>query len=84
MENEHSTEPRVKDDVRLTWYSHVNRLESNGYGWREGTIFREDHDIFRLMQDGNVIAVRLCARFPGWHIYAKTGYLLFGVGAPGR
>ncbi|KAJ9497139.1 hypothetical protein H2202_007295 [Exophiala xenobiotica] len=65
MENERSDSPRVKDDVKLTWYSHVNRFCTEDYGW-----------------DGNVIAVRLCARFAGWHIWAKRGYLVMDIGAP--
>ncbi|KAK5434364.1 hypothetical protein LTR34_003877 [Exophiala xenobiotica] len=33
MENERSDSPRVKDDVKLTWYSHVNRFCTEDYGW---------------------------------------------------
>lgn len=27
-------------------------------------------------QEGDIIAVRLCAQFPGWEIYAKDGRLV--------
>ncbi|KAK2051650.1 FabD/lysophospholipase-like protein [Colletotrichum caudatum] len=32
--------------------------------------------------DGNVIAVRLCARFPGWAIFARNGNLLINIPKP--
>lgn len=31
-------------------------------------------------QKDNVIAVRLCARFPGWEIWAKNGHLVIDIG----
>ena len=34
------------------------------------------------MKDGNCIAVRLCARFAGWKIKARTGYLVLDIAAP--
>lgn len=34
------------------------------------------------MKEGNCIAVRLCARFPGWKIKARTGYLVLDIAAP--
>ena len=32
------------------------------------------------LQNGNVIAVRLCARFAQWSIAARNGYLIVDVG----
>lgn len=31
-------------------------------------------------QDGNVISVRLCARFLGWEIFARSAYLVIELG----
>jgi len=39
-------------------------------------------DVFRLLQDGNAVAVRLCTRFPGWAVYARKGYLVIELGDP--
>jgi len=66
--------PWIKDSIILTWESHRNPFMSGPvFKWKEGRVLNETHDIFRLLQDGNVIAVRLCTRFPGWRISAKTG-----------
>lgn len=45
-----------------------------------GLEFEKDHDLFRLLEDGNVIAVRLCARFMGWKLFAQNGYLVMELG----
>ncbi|EWG38305.1 hypothetical protein FVEG_01563 [Fusarium verticillioides 7600] len=82
LENANATEPRVKDDVQLTWESHKNQLESKDFVQLEGTLFPEDHDIFRLLEDQNVIAVRVCSRFSGWELIAKQGYLVVEFGPP--
>ncbi|KAF5625338.1 calcium-independent phospholipase A2-gamma [Fusarium tjaetaba] len=82
LENANATEPRVKDDVQLTWESHKNQLESREFVQLEGTLFPKDHDIFRLLEDQNVIAVRVCSRFSGWKLVAKQGYLVVEFGPP--
>ncbi|KAF5691377.1 kinase subdomain-containing protein, partial [Fusarium globosum] len=58
LENANATEPRVKDDVQLTWESHKNQLKSKAFVQLEGTLFPDDHGIFRLLEEQNVIAVR--------------------------
>ncbi|KAK0609590.1 acyl transferase/acyl hydrolase/lysophospholipase [Bombardia bombarda] len=80
MENEEADKPRVKDGVTLAWTSHKNFLKQFEYGWKSGVKFGEKHDIFRLLEDGNVIAVRLCARFLEWVVYAKSGFLQIEIG----
>ncbi|EMT71987.1 acyl transferase/acyl hydrolase/lysophospholipase [Fusarium oxysporum II5] len=82
LKTKYSEEPRVKDGIQLVWVSHRNRFLSKDYGWEEGVEFGKDHDIFRLLEEGNVIAVRLCARFQAWQIKARTGYLVLDIGAP--
>ncbi|KAG7409935.1 Calcium-independent phospholipase A2-gamma [Fusarium oxysporum f. sp. rapae] len=82
LKTKYSEEPRVKDGIHLVWVSHRNRFLSKDYGWEEGVEFGKDHDIFRLLEEGNVIAVRLCARFQAWQIKARTGYLVLDIGAP--
>lgn len=37
-----------------------------------------------ILQAGNVIAVRLCARFAGWSLYAQTAYLVVELGKQGN
>ncbi|KAK0713548.1 acyl transferase/acyl hydrolase/lysophospholipase [Lasiosphaeria miniovina] len=36
--------------------------------------------MFRLLEPGNVIAVRLAARFLGWAVYSRKGYLEIEIG----
>jgi len=36
--------------------------------------------MFRLLEDDNVIAVRLCARFRGWKMSVQGGYLKIEIG----
>ncbi|CZT06466.1 uncharacterized protein RAG0_12167 [Rhynchosporium agropyri] len=47
---------------------------------KTGKEFREDHDMFRLIEDGNAIAVRLCVRWPGWELWVRTGRLVIELG----
>ncbi|TFK32671.1 acyl transferase/acyl hydrolase/lysophospholipase [Crucibulum laeve] len=71
---------KEKDGVKLVWKSHPNRFLSNSYDWSNGMIFDKKHEIFGLLSPGNVIGIRLCARFPGWEIMAKSGYLVVELG----
>ncbi|KAK5658996.1 hypothetical protein OQA88_1082 [Cercophora sp. LCS_1] len=87
MENEGSDKPWVKDNIILTWSSHYNSFQNRSdYTFKEGRRFDvngnayTDSDIFRLLSDGNTIAVRLCTRFPGWMVDAKEGYLAIELG----
>ncbi|KAF3358216.1 hypothetical protein VDGD_03089 [Verticillium dahliae] len=82
MENADAVTPRVKDDIQLSWSSHKNVLSCEDFTWLQGSVFSEDHDLFRLVEKNNVIAVRLCSRFQGWKLTAKRGYLVVELGAP--
>ncbi|XMA16068.1 hypothetical protein WAI453_008859 [Rhynchosporium graminicola] len=39
-----------KDGMEIVWISHNNRLKKMKYGWKMGKEFREDHDMFRLIE----------------------------------
>lgn len=54
------------------------------FEWCEGEKFDEIHDLMLFLDEGNVIGVRLCSRFPGWEIHAQNGYLVFDVGTETR
>ena len=80
MENQHSDKPREKDGVTLAWSSHKNHLAQEEFEWKKGIHFGPNHDMFRLLEDDNVIAVRLCARFQGWEMNVQGGYLKIEIG----
>ncbi|KAK0707393.1 acyl transferase/acyl hydrolase/lysophospholipase [Lasiosphaeris hirsuta] len=80
MENPLATVPKSKDGVTLAWSSHRNFLAEAEYDWIAGAKFGPNHDMFRLLEDGNVIAVRLAVRFAAWEIHARSGYLKIELG----
>ncbi|KAI0755384.1 acyl transferase/acyl hydrolase/lysophospholipase [Daedaleopsis nitida] len=67
-------------EVALAWKSHSNRFNTETFGWKEGAVFGEKHDMMAMLQDGDAIAVRLCARFRGWSIMVRKAYLLIDLG----
>ncbi|THZ12493.1 hypothetical protein D6C89_10792 [Aureobasidium pullulans] len=76
-----SDHAKVQDGIRLVWTSHMNlREDTEEYGWSLGDDVKDDHDLFRAIQPGDSIAVRICARFGGWQIFAKTAYLVVDLG----
>ncbi|KAK0640201.1 Calcium-independent phospholipase A2-gamma [Lasiodiplodia hormozganensis] len=80
LENDAATAPKVtKDGVELVWTSHPNRIKSSKYGWEAGGTFSSERDLLNFLEARNVIAVRICARFLGWKIFAANGYLLFDI-----
>ncbi|KAF8330802.1 uncharacterized protein EI90DRAFT_3124019 [Cantharellus anzutake] len=70
--------PKVVNGVSLVWKSHHNSLHNGPYEERRGDVLYWDNPLL-FLDDGNVIAVRICARFPGWSNYVKEGHLLIGV-----
>ncbi|KAL0258036.1 hypothetical protein SLS55_007207 [Diplodia seriata] len=81
LPDESATSPKTAaSGLELVWTSHVNSLATKDYTWLSGEVFDERRDFFSLLEPGNVIAVRLCARFAGWEIYAKNGYLAVDIG----
>lgn len=80
LESDAATAPKVtKDGVELVWTSHPNRFKSSEYGWKAGGTFSSERDLLNFLEPGNVIAVRICARFSCWKIFAANGHLLFDI-----
>ncbi|KAK6003120.1 hypothetical protein QM012_000965 [Aureobasidium pullulans] len=76
-----SDHAKVQDGIRLVWTSHMNiREDTEEYGWSAGDDFRDEHDLFRAIQPRDSLAVRICARFAGWQIFARTAYLVVDLG----
>lgn len=78
--NADSQSPVVKDGKALVWRSHGNRtdpLDTNeSDSLHFGMIFDRRHDLFDAIEIGNVIGVRVCARYKGWLNNAQSGRLL--------
>ncbi|CEJ54942.1 hypothetical protein PMG11_01228 [Penicillium brasilianum] len=81
-ENESSDSPRQREGVELVWLSHKNDMESSQYGWLSGDVFPGKHDLLALLEVGNVIAVRVCARFTGWKLFGRAACLVLDMGRP--
>lgn len=80
LESDAATAPKVTEKgIKLVWTSHPNRFRSPQYGWKAGDTFNSERDLLNFLEAGNVIAVRMCARFGGWQIFAEKGYLLFDI-----
>ncbi|KAK7705080.1 hypothetical protein SLS57_010192 [Botryosphaeria dothidea] len=77
LANETDETPRVKDDVALVW-SQAPNFGDGAYRWSD-TAFDAESAVLRLLEEGNVLAIRLCARFRGWIISAKNGYLAVDI-----
>ncbi|KAI1761318.1 acyl transferase/acyl hydrolase/lysophospholipase [Hypoxylon sp. FL1150] len=70
---------RHSDGLTLTWESHRNAMRSKNYGGILEGKFNDQHDLIKFLKAGDVVAVRLCARFPGWEIHAREGKLIFDL-----
>ncbi|KAI0101334.1 tyrosinase central domain-containing protein [Nemania sp. FL0031] len=81
LENEEVTSPRKgRNGQELVVISHPNKVKSTEYSWLQGETFDSSHNFLKSLEAGNVIAVRLCARFANWKIYAKDGHLVIDIG----
>ncbi|CEI70806.1 hypothetical protein FVEN_g714 [Fusarium venenatum] len=85
FENDSATDPRKKDDIILSWTSHRSKMAPEfqrgaKFSPQLGSFFSRDHDIFRLLEEGNVIVVRLCSRFPCWSLKTNQGFLVVELG----
>ncbi|EFY96031.1 Tyrosinase [Metarhizium robertsii ARSEF 23] len=81
LENESATNPRkTHTGIELVSMSHENNLASKEYTWLHGGTFDKTRDILKWLEDGNVIAVRLCARSLKCATYARHGHLVIDVG----
>ncbi|EMD39819.1 hypothetical protein CERSUDRAFT_150518 [Gelatoporia subvermispora B] len=74
-----ATEPRVKDGRALVWRSHNNEIGHKYSTDRQGVVFDRNHEMLSLLEDGNVIAVCVCARFAGWSNHAESGHLVVRI-----
>ncbi|KAJ3516977.1 hypothetical protein NLJ89_g797 [Agrocybe chaxingu] len=83
LENPDATEPRVKDSRALVWRSHDIPKNATETDEQTGRLFGRDHEILGLIQPGNVVAVRACARFPGWELDAHAARLVVRISNTG-
>ncbi|KAF5360636.1 hypothetical protein D9756_004637 [Leucocoprinus leucothites] len=71
--------PRKKDGKDLVWRSHGNRSDpedtASSLNRCYGKVFDRREEILDILEIGNVIAVRVCARYPGWINDAREGHL---------
>ncbi|OJD29174.1 tyrosinase central domain containing protein [Diplodia corticola] len=82
LEDERATSPKTNEDGKeLVWLSHPNKVGSSCYEWLQGETFDKRRDFLSSLKGGNVIAVRLCARFQNWGIYVRNGYLVIDIGS---
>ncbi|KAG5650804.1 hypothetical protein H0H81_011001, partial [Sphagnurus paluster] len=71
--------PKIQDGLSLVWLSHYNSVGDKEYASRIGRSFGRKDDIFRGLEVGNALAVRVCVRFPKWENNASEGRLIFKV-----
>ncbi|KAH6902475.1 acyl transferase/acyl hydrolase/lysophospholipase [Coprinopsis sp. MPI-PUGE-AT-0042] len=81
LQDEASNEPKKsKDGKELVWRSHSNRLGNDTSTTRHfGAVFDRRSELLMNLEVGDVLAVRVCARFPGWVNYAENGYIVARV-----
>lgn len=79
-----STVPKTRNGVTLAWSSHTNDIGSKHPTNREGEVYERESDLLSSLEPGDVIAVRVCARFPGWANYAKSGRLVIRISNEGK
>ncbi|XXH02875.1 hypothetical protein Hte_009263 [Hypoxylon texense] len=81
FDNDEATSPRKgRDGQELVVISHSNDVNSKQYKWLQGETFDTSRSFLKLLEAGNVIAVRLCARYGSWEISADNGYLVIDIG----
>ncbi|KAJ7469448.1 acyl transferase/acyl hydrolase/lysophospholipase [Mycena latifolia] len=79
LESTKATEPRVKDGRALVWRSHNNEIAHREPTTRTGIRFDRNHELLSLLEEGNVIAVCVCARFAGWTNHGESGQLIVRI-----
>ncbi|KIK65149.1 hypothetical protein GYMLUDRAFT_258629 [Collybiopsis luxurians FD-317 M1] len=79
LPNEDATEPKKdKHGKEMAWRSHNNQL-GNRATRHYGVIFDRRSELLANFEVGDVLAVRVCARFPGWTNIATEGYIMAKV-----
>ncbi|PPQ82479.1 hypothetical protein CVT24_002371 [Panaeolus cyanescens] len=78
LADENATEPKVSKEGReMVWRSHSNRIsDERSPTFHFGAVFDRRSDLLAALEVGDVLAVRVCARFPAWTNYAHKGYIL--------
>ncbi|KAF4951188.1 hypothetical protein FGADI_7679 [Fusarium gaditjirri] len=80
LDNEDATSPKKdRKGKELVVISHPNRVGSRDYEWMQGDTFDMSRHFLKSLEAGNVIAVRLCACYPGWEISARNGHLVIDI-----
>ncbi|KAM3455655.1 hypothetical protein NHJ6243_008450 [Beauveria neobassiana] len=65
-----ATSPKKgSDGQELVVTSHANRVASDEFEWLEGGTVDTRRIFLQALEPGNVIAVRVCARFVGWEMF---------------
>ncbi|EDR13395.1 uncharacterized protein LACBIDRAFT_292612 [Laccaria bicolor S238N-H82] len=78
---------KITDQIKVvngklqTWVSHSIPLTST-YTEQEGPTFSKDHDLFKNLKAGDVIAVLTAAQFAAWKADARSGNLNFSKLVP--
>jgi len=83
LDNAEATQPRVEGGRALVWRSHDIPKGAGDKDEQTGKLFGRDHEMFGLLKVGNVIAVRACARFPGWELDAHYARLVVRISNKG-
>ncbi|KAF8068911.1 hypothetical protein FPV67DRAFT_1096496 [Lyophyllum atratum] len=85
LDSPEASEPKVKDGLALVWFSHNNEVAQPDYTKKVGPALLDGkHSIFNGLDVGNALAVRVCARFPGWENHASEGRLILRTSDKGR
>ncbi|RSL54058.1 hypothetical protein CEP51_014774 [Fusarium floridanum] len=80
LDNKDATSPKKdRNGEELVVTSHSNKVGSKDYEWMQGETFDTSRRFLKSLEAGNVIGVRLCARFPGWKISARNGHLVIDI-----
>ncbi|KAK8872485.1 tyrosinase domain protein [Apiospora arundinis] len=81
FDNEQAPSPKKDHDGKeIVVVSHPNKVKSEQAEWLQGGTFDRDSKFLKSLEAGNVIAVRICACFSGWQIYADNGHLVVDIG----
>lgn len=74
---------KTKDGRSLVWLGQEISPDANEYQVQAGNVLTRQHELFGALDVGNVIAVRVCARFPGWENVVRDGRLVVRVAEQG-
>uniref|UniRef100_A0A0W0FFI5 PNPLA domain-containing protein n=1 Tax=Moniliophthora roreri TaxID=221103 RepID=A0A0W0FFI5_MONRR len=80
LPSEAATEPKKsKEGKELSWRSHNNQLGNHNATRHFGVVFDRRSELLANFEVGDVLAVRVCARFSGWVNYADRGFIVARV-----